>query len=137
MTQTILCDLEGFCPTCPTAEEVTNFLQALGFHLAFQMDAITYPAYTQTPAMPAQYHYSDLHGTEVIYLAGRDANTDGVHLCEHASRFWVFPGADEAVYRLMASALAVKWRFLWRFFWQGSLESKPPAVCLVLEEVRP
>jgi hypothetical protein len=42
------------------------------------MEAVRYPAYTPTPDLPAQYHYKDeQHGTEVIYLAGRDSGLEG------------------------------------------------------------
>jgi hypothetical protein len=51
--------LDAFCQTCPTAEAVTTLLEGLGFSLSFQMDAMRYPAYTQLPDLPAQYHYSD------------------------------------------------------------------------------
>jgi hypothetical protein len=53
-------DLEAFCATCPSAEEVTNVLQALGFALTFHMNAVP-PACAEVPPLPAQYHYRDQH----------------------------------------------------------------------------
>ena len=98
---------------CPTAQEVTTTLQGLGLALTFQMDAVVYPAYSATPDLPAQYHYRDAHGTEVIYLAGHDADTDGFRLPAHASRFWLYPGADWVAYERVGAALAARWHFSW------------------------
>ena len=89
-------------------------LQALGFELTFQMDAVTYPAYSQTPPLPAQFHFRDRHGNEVLYLAGHDADTDGRRLPPHASRFWAYPGADGSVYRWITHAIATRWAFTWQ-----------------------
>ena len=112
--QTKLPELEAFCMTCPAAEEVTSALQALGCQLTFQMRARIYPAYSATPDLPAQYHYSTAQGTEVIYLAGRDVGTEGERLPDHASRFWLFPGADSDVSQRVASCLALSWRLSWQ-----------------------
>lgn len=114
-TSVKLADLEAFSPLCPLPEDVTSTLQALGFTLDFQMDATRFPKRgdASTPALPAQYHYSDRYGTEVIYLAGRDSNTDGIRLPEHASRFWVFPGGNIEAYRQIVSDLVVRWRLAW------------------------
>lgn len=106
-------DLEAFCATCPPPDEVTNLLQRLDFRLTFQMDAVAARCYGQIPALPAQYHYSDQYGTEVIYLAGSDADTDGRQLPTHASRFWLFPGSDPDAYQHTGSQLALRWRFRW------------------------
>lgn len=106
--------LEAFCPICPPVEEVTSLLQALGFELAFRMESDTSPRYEQIPPLPAQFHFQDKHGNEVIFLAGRDTNLDSVRLPEHASRFWLYPGADSAGYRRVARALADQWSFAWR-----------------------
>ena len=66
-------DLEAFCAICPTPQEVTSVLQAIGFTLTFHMDAVP-SACAEVPPLPAQYHYCDqLHGSEVIFLAGCDA----------------------------------------------------------------
>jgi hypothetical protein len=107
-------ELEAFCATCPSAEEVTSLLQAVGFTLTFHMDAVP-SACAGAPALPAQYHYQDKNGSEVIFLAGRDVeDPDGVQLPEHASRFWIYPGADAGAARWVANMLATRWSFAWR-----------------------
>ena len=113
MTHTKVRELEAFCVTCPSVEEVTNLLQSGGFTLAFQMDAVP-SACAGAPPLPAQYHYRDQHGSEVIYLAGHDADPDGAELPEHASRFWIHPGADAGAARWVAHVLAVTWSFTWQ-----------------------
>ncbi len=105
-------ELEAFCATCPSAEEVTSLLQAVGFTLTFHMDAVP-SACAGAPPLPAQYHYQDKNGSEVIFLAGRDADPDGVQLPEHASRFWIHPGADAGATQWVTHALAVKWSLAW------------------------
>ena len=106
-------DLEALCATCPSAEEVTNMLQTAGFALVFHMDAVP-SACVGVPPLPAQYHYCDRCGSEVIFLAGRDTDPDGVPLPEHASRFWLHPGADAGAAQWVAQVLAVRWSFAWR-----------------------
>jgi len=119
-------ELEAFCATCPSAEEVTSLLQAVGFTLAFCMDAVP-SACAEVPPLPAQFHYRDRRGSEVIFLAGSDADPDGVQLPEHASRFWIHPGADVGVARRVAHVLAVKWSFAWRGESQVSQDVAWPA----------
>jgi len=106
-------DLEALCATCPSVEEVTGVLQAIGFELIFHMDAIA-SGCAEVPPLPAQYHYRDRRGSEVIFLAGSDADPDGAQLPEHASRFWIHPGADAGATRWVAQVLAVKWSFAWQ-----------------------
>ena len=106
-------DLEAFCATCPSAEEVTSVLQTAGFALVFHMDTVS-SACKEVPQLPAQYHYRDQHGNEVIYLAGPDRDPDGVPLPEHASRFWMYPGADAGAAGRVAQVLAVKWSLAWQ-----------------------
>jgi hypothetical protein len=106
-------DLEAFCATCPSAEEVTSVLQTIGFALVFHMDTVS-SACAEVPQLPAQYHYSDQHGNEVIYLAGPDRDPDGVPLPEHASRFWLHPGADAGAACWVAQVLAGKWSLTWQ-----------------------
>jgi hypothetical protein len=105
--------LDAFCQTCPAPEAVTTLLEGLGLSLSFQMDAIRYPAYTRLPDLPAQYHYTDEHGTEVIYLAGKDTPLDGERFPRHVSRFWVYPGADAGAYQRIVSVLATRWLLTW------------------------
>ncbi len=106
-------DLEAFCATCPSVEEVTSVLQAIGFALIFHMDAVA-SGCAEVPPLPAQYHYRDQRGSEVIFLAGHDMDPDGAQLPEHASRFWIHPGADVGSATWVAHTLAVKWSFTWR-----------------------
>ena len=113
MAYTKVEELEAFCATCPSAEEVANLLQAVGFTLAFHMDAVP-SACAEVPLLPAQFHFRDKHGSEVIFLAGPDADPDGVQLPEHASRFWIHPGADGGVARWAAHVLATRWSLPWQ-----------------------
>jgi len=113
MARTQARDLQAFCATCPSAEEVTNVLQAVGCALTFQMDAVP-SACAEVPPLPAQYHYLDGRGNEVIFLAGPDADPDGAPLPEHASRFWIHPGADAGATRWIAHALAARWSLAWQ-----------------------
>ncbi len=106
-------DLAAFCTTCLSAEEVTNVLQTAGFALTFHMDAVA-SGCTDVPLLPAQYHYRDQGGNELIYLAGCDTDPDGASLPEHASRFWIHPGADAGAARWIAQVLAVKWSLTWQ-----------------------
>jgi len=112
--RTALHDLDAFCSTCPPPEDVTAALQGFGFVLTFHMPTVVPPAYTQVPPLPAQYHYQDRSGSEIIYLAGRDANSDGIRLPPHASRFWAFPGADVEVFQWVTQALAARWAITWQ-----------------------
>ena len=112
MIRTQARDLQAFCATCPS-EEVTSVLQAAGFALTFHMDAVP-SACAEVPQLPAQYHYRDQRGNEVIYLAGLDTDPDGAPLPKHASRFWLHPGADAGATQWVAQVLAVKGSFAWR-----------------------
>jgi hypothetical protein len=104
---------EAFCATCPPVADVTALLATLGFRLDFQMDA--QPSHTSPLSpLPAQYHYKDACGTEVIYLAGRDMALDGKSLPPHASRFWLYAGADSEAFILTLSTLAGHYRLVWR-----------------------
>ncbi len=106
-------ELEAFCPICPPAEEVSALLTTLGFTLAFHMDAVRSPC-AEVPPLPAQYHYKDACGTEVIYLAGRDTPLEGEVFPFHASRFWLYGGADAQAFQLAMSTLALHYGFTWR-----------------------
>jgi hypothetical protein len=107
--------LEAFCPTCPPAEDVTALLSKLGFTLAFQMEAQDdLKTLGHLPALPAQFHYRDASGTEVVYLAGRDTALEGEEFPFHASRFWLYGGADTRAFGLALSTLALSYRFTWR-----------------------
>ncbi len=102
--------LEAFCAICPPPGEVMCVLQELGFSLVFHMEAVSSPC-ADVPSLPAQFHYRK--GTcEVIFLAGRDVDLDGIQLPEHASRFWLYAGTDAL--RSIANVLAVRWPLTWR-----------------------
>ncbi|SRR6266849_7314688 len=113
MAHTQARDLEALCATCPSAEEVTSLLQAVGFALTFHMDAVPSDC-VGVPPLPAQYHYCDQHGSEVIYLAGCDTDPDGAELPEHASRFWIHPGADAGSVQMIVHVLAARWSLAWQ-----------------------
>jgi hypothetical protein len=105
---------EAFCEVCPPAAEVTALLATLGFRLDFQMDAQRSHT-SHLPLLPAQYHYKDASsGTEVIYLAGRDLALDGQPLPRHASRFWLYAGADSEVFTRVLTTLAQCYQLTWR-----------------------
>lgn len=87
-------------------------LQTLGFRLTFQMGESTFPSPLHVPTLPAQYHYRDQHGTEVIYLAGYDAETDRTP--PHASRFWIYSGANVAAYRQAFQEITAQWSLTWQ-----------------------
>jgi hypothetical protein len=102
---------QAFCATCPSAEDVTALLATLGFSLDFQLDT---QHTSQLAPLPAQYHYKDASGTEVIYLAGRDVALDGEQFPPHASRFWLYAGADTQAFTRAMSTLALHYRLTWR-----------------------
>jgi hypothetical protein len=113
-------DLTAFCASCPAAEEVTAALSPLGFTLAFQMRADTARAYTDLPPLPAQYHYEGPHGASVIYLAGKDMpclgdedERDWGAFPPHASRFWLYAGADAGAHEQTAQVLTSAWALTW------------------------
>jgi hypothetical protein len=63
-------ELEAFCLSRPEPEEVITFLEGLGLHLDFQMEAFLPPAYSNLAQLPAQFHFEDVSGMSIIYLAG-------------------------------------------------------------------
>ena len=106
--------LEAFCRTCPAPQEVTACLHTMGFTLVFQMPACIPSASSAVAPLPAQFHYERADGTEVIYLAGRDTPLeDGEVFPFHASRFWLYAGADAQVFQLAMSTLALSYQFTW------------------------
>ncbi len=108
-------ELEAFCATCPAAAEVCELLAQLGFHLEFQLGEQR-DHRSQLPPLPAQFHFKDTHGTEVIYLAGRDfpLNEDGAALPPHASRFWLYAGAHLQAFQQARSRLSLSYHLTWR-----------------------
>ena len=107
---TRLTDLHAFAKVCPAVREVTEVLEDLGFHLVFSMPA---KRFAHASPLPAQYHYKDAHGTEVIYLAGKDANEEGRWMTPHASRFWLYAGSSQFAYTLAMRELKSKWGLTW------------------------
>ena len=105
--------LEAFCQHCPDPEQVTRTLQQLGFQLTFQMAPATYKSGT-TPPLPAQFHYSDQHSNELIYLAGRDTGTEDMRLPDHYSRFWLYLGKDTERFNLVSQTLASQLNLRWK-----------------------
>ena len=113
-TQTQVEELEAYCHTCPSPEEVTAMLQAMGCTLDFQMEAVIPPAYSVVAPLPAQYHYAGPGGMSLIFLAGQDSDPDGEQLPPHASRFWAYPGADPDAFQRIILAFEIRWSLTWR-----------------------
>ena len=105
-------ELTAFCATCPTSDEVIAVLAPLGFTLVFAMPADDEQAYLHLAPLPAQFHYRDQHGTEVLYLAGVDREEEQ-KAPRHASRFWLYAGADEGAYQRSAQVLTATWPLTW------------------------
>ncbi|GHO88037.1 hypothetical protein [Dictyobacter formicarum] len=103
---------EAFGSTCPAIEEVEDILIDLGFDRVFQMRAI--PATPRTPGLPAQYHYRDRKGTEIIFLSGRDTPMPTQSFPEHAARWWIYPGACPVTANLVAQTLSSHWHLQWQ-----------------------
>jgi hypothetical protein len=105
-------DLTAFCTTCPAADEVTAVLTPLGFALVFRMEADDDQAYLHLAPLPAQFHYRDDHGTEVVYLAGVDQE-DEQPAPLHASRFWLYAGANASAHEQATQVLVTTWSLTW------------------------
>lgn len=103
----------ALCQTRPPVQEVSSTLEKLAFLLDFHMPRQEFPASTRTPAVPAQYHYKEKGGTEVIYLEGRDSGEDGERLPDHASRFWIYPGSSPETVNTVKWVLASQWQLIW------------------------
>src|SRR2546421_12119886 len=103
-----MADRTAFCATCPSPDEVTMALASLGFPLVFQMNADDDQAYLRLTPLPAQFHYREPQGAEVIYLAGMDQE-DEQPAPLHASRFWFYAGADECTSERATKLLSATW----------------------------
>jgi len=108
-----LADLHAFCASCPDHNEVKAVMASLGFSLTFHMDA-KHPRYKDTPPLPAQYHFKDGSGTEVIFLAGKDSDEEGRWITPHASRWWIYPGRSQYNYSMVKQELAKRWKLSWK-----------------------
>ena len=106
-----LVERSALCSTCPTPEDVSHALEPLGFALCFQMKAQKTYINSDTPPLPAQYHYAGPHGSEVIYLAGPDR--PNASFPPHASRFWVYSGALPASVQQAMHVLSRAWSLTW------------------------
>lgn len=115
-------EMTAFCSTCPAAQDVTHTLVALGFRLTFQMKAETKLKSQSLAPLPAQFHYANDAGTEVVYLAGEDVPSLGDDdeldlstLCypKHASRFWLYPGASPLAVQRTLHTLAAHYHLPW------------------------
>jgi hypothetical protein len=107
-------ELEAFCSSCPAPEEVISFLERLGMHLGFQMDAFLPPAYSDLAKLPAQFHFEHSSGMSIIYLSGEDkAPEEGEHLPPHKSRFWAYSGSDNHLFGWITQGVAHRWGFTW------------------------
>ena len=112
--QTELANLEAFCTGCPAVCEVAPILEELGFRLAFEMRAVTFSKKSQLPTLPEQYHYRDIDGTELIFLAGKDhPEQDMPRFPPHSSHWWLYPGSSQYAYNLVAQVLSAKFGLNW------------------------
>jgi hypothetical protein len=108
-------ELEAFCLFCPASEEVTTFLEHLGMSLGFQMEAFPPSPSSSLAVLPAQFHFADVSGMSIIYLAGEDSPVDdGERLPPHKSRFWAYPGADAHVFGQIIRSVALQWSLSWQ-----------------------
>ncbi|HLG77544.1 MAG TPA: hypothetical protein VKX46_14095 [Ktedonobacteraceae bacterium] len=106
--------LEAFCPLCPPPDEVTAVLHTHGFRLTLSMEPSNGPR-RAVPLLPAHYHFRDETGTEVIFLAGKDTPEDAMaRFPIHASRWWVYPGANPAVYQHLLLIASAHWPLTWK-----------------------
>jgi hypothetical protein len=109
--------LEAFCGICPDAQVVREQMRRLGFRLTFYLPSFRYPSqgkYDATISQPAQYHYGDDFGTEVIFLAGADMAEDRQSLPPHASRWWIYPGRAQTKVDAVKSTLTSCWLMQWQ-----------------------
>ncbi len=117
MQQTLLrlAALESFCNTCPPAQDVSALLAREGFFLVLALGSKAFEQQSghPIPPLPAQYHYRDSYNTEVIYLAGRDIPEEGQRFPQHASRWWIYPGASQFAYNGIMQTLTVHWSLDW------------------------
>jgi hypothetical protein len=107
-------EFEAFCHSCPAPEEVTTFLERLGMRLDFQMEACPPSTSSGLAVLPAQFHFADVSGMSIIYLAGEDSPVEvGERLPPHKSRFWAYPGADANVFGQIIRRMALQWSLSW------------------------
>jgi hypothetical protein len=109
-----LANLEAFCQDCPAISDVHSVLEELGFRLVFEMHASTFSKNSQLPTLPAQYHYRDTDGTELIFLAGKDhPEQDMPRFPLHSSHWWLYAGSSQYAYNLVAQVLSTKFGLDW------------------------
>jgi hypothetical protein len=106
--------LQAFCQSCPSVENVKAVLAPLGFSQTLSMKAYAAFPDRSVPALPAQYHFDDGKGTEVLYLAGKDHSPEeGKQFPAHQSRLWVYPGHDPARSVQAIALLSRQWLMAW------------------------
>jgi hypothetical protein len=94
------------------SSQVSTLLEREGFRLSFSLPACR----RRWGWLPAQYHYADAAGTEVIWLSGQDpeAREQDPTAPEHRSRFWVY-AARRAPER--AEQIRARLRQVWGLDW--------------------
>lgn len=107
------CDLIAFCALCPDPDEVTAYLATLGFSLTFSASPKWYGKIGMH--LPAQYHYRDASGTELIYLAGKDSpGGSGMRYPHHESRWWLTAGSSHYDFNLVMQELSRAYSIDWQ-----------------------
>ncbi|WP_112431907.1 hypothetical protein [Thermogemmatispora tikiterensis] len=103
----------AFVQTRLVRTHVNALLERQGFRLAFHLPACR----RRHSWLPAQYHYTDAAGTEVIWLSGQDpeAREQDPTAPEHRSRFWVY-AARRAPER--AEQILIRLRQAWGLDWR-------------------
>ena len=114
----------AFCAICPPSDSVAEVLASCGFTLTYMQPAEVAQEYLHLPPLPAQYHYEDRLGTQVLFLAGPDmpslsddADDEYVPVSRyprHASRFWLIAGASELATRRVQEKLTTRWALRWQ-----------------------
>ncbi|MBX5459256.1 MAG: hypothetical protein IRZ31_20375 [Thermogemmatispora sp.] len=103
----------AFVLTRIVRSQVSSVLKREGFRLSFSLPACR----RRWGWLPAQYHYTDAAGTEVIWLSGQDpeAREQDPMAPEHRSRFWVYaarraPERAELILMRLRQAWGLDWR---------------------------
>lgn len=115
----------AFCRTCPLSDDVTTLLARFGLKLIYSRPVEKRQQYRGLPPLPAQFHYEDDWGTQVLFLAGPDnpclADDDDEEETSplsrsyppHASRFWIIVGAHPLRACRIQEELATRFGLHW------------------------